>query len=162
MGLIKRLTKIDDDIVDDLFVIYDESMQQLGRNFDSNDAMRESYKEFLADFITRDNQVVLVEYIDEIPVAALRAIENKQGKWFIEAVEVNPDYRHRGYGKMLLQDTLSFLKNKKASIVECIILKENEISKRLHSSCGFLSTTDEPINCWDELEEDSVLYRLVM
>jgi ribosomal protein S18 acetylase RimI-like enzyme len=105
---------------------------------------------------------VLIEYNDEIPVAALRAIESNQGKWFIEAVEVNPDYRHRGYGKMLLQDTLSFLKNKKASIVECIILKENELSKRLHLSCGFLSTTDEPINCWDELEEDSVLYRLVM
>ncbi|MGN1075121.1 MAG: GNAT family N-acetyltransferase, partial [Eubacteriales bacterium] len=132
----------------------------LKHQFGSDSEMKESYASFLKDFIEQEGRLVLVETVDGQWVSGLRAIETNPGKWFIEAVETMPEYRHNGYGRMLLLDTIALLRTRNAKTLECIIAENNAASIKLHSGCGFIGTADAPINCWDEREDGGILFRL--
>lgn len=59
--MLKMVTEAGAKTVERLFALYEESMQDLRPNFETDEAMKTAYTEFLADFLTHEGQLVLVE-----------------------------------------------------------------------------------------------------
>lgn len=151
---------VDDDVVSRLFNVYAESMSDLSCDFSSEEEMRSSYREFLEGFVSEDGHLVLVEEDVGVWKSGLRAVSCDDGRWFVEAVETDPGARRQGYGRLLLLHTADHLRALGAREMTCCISESNVASRRLHESCGFLATGEDPVNPWGELEEGCLLYRL--
>lgn len=157
--MLVRVSEINPETVAKLFAVYDESMADMRENFGDEQEMHDAYAEFLQDFVSEQTQLVLAEEVEDRWVSALRAIATSPDKWSLEAVETAPELRGKGYGKLLLKDSIAYLAHLGAKTVECIIADNNSISMKLHSACGFEPTKDAPVNCWNELEEGCILFR---
>ena len=155
------VTHIDDCTVDRLMAVYAESMDDLRENFANEAEMYEAYKVFLKEFAESPRQLILVEVSDDTWVSAMRAIGTTNGSWFLEAVETRPDKRGQGYGTALLRHTIEHLRSLGMRESTCTIAQSNHISRALHEKCGFSPTDEPPLNCWGELEEGTILYRLM-
>ena len=138
-----------------------ESMNEMKIHFANDAEMCGAYASFLRDFVKNPKQLILVEATDDEWVSALRAIETIEGHWFLEAVETKPEERKKGFGNDLLVHTIDYLKNIGMRELTCTISKNNLKSQALHRKCGFNPTNEPPLNCWGELEEGTILYRLV-
>lgn len=158
--MLKIITQIDEDVISKLLSVYSESMDDMKRNFVSDTEMSRAYATFLRNFVKKPNQLIIVEVFDEEWVSALRAIEAMKGHWFLEAMETKPDERKKGFGKELLRHTIGYLKVLGMSEITCTISQNNHKSQALHGKCGFIPTNDPPFNCWGELENGTILYRL--
>ena len=158
--MVNIVTQIDEDAISRLLSVYSESMDDMKINFANDAEMRAAYASFLRDFIGNPKQLIVVETSDDDWVSALRAIETTEGHWFWEAVETKPGERKKGFGKDLLRHTIDYLKNLGMTELTCTISKNNFKSQALHGKCGFIPTNDAPLNCWGELEEGTILYRL--
>lgn len=159
-GVLVVVRTVDDGVIERLFDVYAESMADLSCDFSSEEEMRLSYREFLEDFVSDDCQLVLVEEDAGTWKSALRAVPCGDGRWFVEAVETDPGARRKGYGRLLLLHAADHLRTLGAREVTCCISESNAASRRLHESCGFVATGEDPINPWGELEEGCLLYRL--
>lgn len=159
--MLSLVTQIDENAVCQLLSLYSESMNEMKKYFASDAEMRGAYVSFLRDFVKNPKQLILVEVSDDEWVSALRAIETTEGHWFLEAVETKPEKRKKGFGKDLLYHTIDYLKNIGMRELTCTISKNNFNSHALHGKCGFIPTNEPPLNCWGELEEGTILYRLV-
>lgn len=159
--MLNLVTQIDENAIIRLVSVYSESMNEMRKHFSSDAEMCRVYASFLRDFVKSPKQLILVEVSDDEWVSALRAIETVEGNWFLEAVETKPEERKKGFGKDLLGHTIDYLKNIGMRELTCTISKNNFKSQALHGKCGFISTNEPPLNCWGELEEGTILYRLV-
>ena len=157
--MLVEIKKIDAVVVDRLFAVYAESMEDLAADFGSADDMRADYEGFLREFIRKPGQLILVEADGDDWVSALRAIEYRPSVWFMEAVETAPDRRGQGFGRRLLNHSVERLLSLGAQRIECIIHPDNTASQCLHASCGFVPTDDKPVNCWGETETGCILWR---
>lgn len=151
---------IDDDVVERLFNVYAESMADLSCGFSNDEEMRASYRGFLEEFVSDPGHLMLVEEDGGVWRSGLRAVSCGDGCWFAEAVETDPDARRQGYGRLLLLHTAEYLRSLGAREMTCCISESNAASRRLHESCGFSATGEDPVNPWGELEEGCLLYRL--
>ena len=158
--MINIVTQIDENTISRLLSVYSESMDDMKINFTNDVEMCLAYASFLRDFVKNPKQLIVVETFNDDWVSALRAIETTEGHWFLEAVETKPDERKKGFGKNLLRHTIDYLKNHGMTELTCTIAKNNYKSQALHGKCGFIPTNDPPLNCWGELEEGTILYRL--
>jgi lincosamide and streptogramin A transport system ATP-binding/permease protein len=135
-------------------------MDDMKINFTGDAELCSAYASFLRDFVKDPKQLIVVETFNNNWVSALRAIETSEGHWFLEALETKPDERKKGFGKALLLHTIDHLKTRGMTELTCIIAKNNCKSQALHEKCGFIPTNAPPLNCWGELEEGTILYRL--
>ena len=158
--MLNLVAQVDENAVFQLMSLYSESMKKIKKHFTSDAEMCEAYASFLQDFVKNPKQLILVEVSDDEWVSALRAIETMEGHWFLEAVETKPEKRKKGFGKNLLYHTIDYLKNIGMKELTCTISKNNLKSQALHKKCGFLPTNEPPVNCWNELEEGTILYHL--
>ena len=158
--MLSLVAQIDENAVRQLLSLYSESMNEMKKHFASDAEMRGAYASFLRDFVKNPKQLILVEVSDDDWVSALRAIETTEGHWFLEAVETKPEKRKKGFGKDLLCHTIDYLKNIGMRELTCTISRNNFNSQALHGKCGFIPTNEPPLNCWGELEEGTILYRL--
>lgn len=60
----------------------------------------------------------------------------------------------------MLLHSIEYLKELGMIEITCIISKNNINSQKLQEKCSFIQTSDLPINCWNELEENSILYKI--
>ena len=158
--MLNLVTQIDENAISRLLSVYSESMNEMKIHFANDAEMCGAYASFLRDFVKNPKQLILVEVSDDEWVSALRAIETTEGHWFLEAVETKPNKRKKGFGKDLLLHTIDYLKNRGMTEITCTISHNNHKSQALHGKCGFIPTNDAPLNCWGELEEGTILYRL--
>ncbi|MFQ7239459.1 GNAT family N-acetyltransferase [Roseburia intestinalis] len=158
--MLERIENVNEQVIEKMFLLYAESMADMEREFKDRDEMEASYAAFLKEFIENPKQMVFVETAEKQWVCGLRAVESEPGKWFLEAVETMPGHRNRGYGKKLIRHVTEFLKGIGAKKIDCIIGKSNLSSIKMHSDCGFKETKEPPVNCWGELEEGRILFRL--
>ena len=159
--MLKLVTSIDEIAISRLLSVYSESMNEMKIHFANDAEMCRAYESFLRDFVKNPKQLILVEVFHDEWISALRAIEAIEGHWFLEAVETKPEERKKGFGKDLLVHTIDYLKNIGMRELTCTISKNNFNSHALHGKCGFIPTNEPPLNCWGELEEGTILYRLV-
>ena len=145
--MIEIVKDINKETLKKLFGIYQESMEENLQNgyYSSTNEMFADYEVFLKDFISKPNQLVIVENQNNMWVSGLRAIETKARHWHIEAVETRPDSRRNGYGKTLLNQTLEYLATLGMKTADCSIAKNNIASQILHKKCGFVCTNKNPI-----------------
>ncbi len=158
--MLNIVTQIDENTIRRLLSVYSESMDDMKINFANDVEMYMAYASFLQDFVKNPKHLIVVETFDNDWVSALRAIETTEGHWFLEAVETKPDARNKGFGKDLLHHTIDYLKELGMTESTCTIAKNNYNSQALHEKCGFIPTNAPPLNCWGELEEWTILYRL--
>lgn len=158
-GVLVVVRMVDDGVVERLFSVYVESMGDLSVEFPSEGEMRASYREFLEDFVSDQGHLVLVEENDGVWKSALRVVPCGGGRWFIEAVETDPRARRQGYGRLLLLHAAEHLRSLGACDMTCVIYRGNEASRRLHESCGFKVTDEDPVDPWGDRDEYGVLYR---
>lgn len=158
--MLERIENVNEQVIKKMFLLYAESMADMEWEFKNRDEMEASYAAFLKEFIENPKQMVFVETVEKQWVCGLRAVESEPGKWFLEAVETMPGQRNRGYGKKLIRHVTEFLKGIGAKKIDCIIGKSNLSSIKMHSDCGFKETKEPPVNCWGELEEGRILFRL--
>lgn len=159
--MLNIVTQIDENTIRRLLSVYSESMNDMKINFASDAEMYAAYTSFLRGFVKNPKQLIIVEESNDEWVSALRAIETIEGHWFLEAVETKPEKRKKGFGKDLLRHTIGYLINIGMAELTCTISKNNFKSQALHEKCGFIPTNELPLNCWGELEEGTILYRLV-
>ncbi|MBP3885762.1 MAG: GNAT family N-acetyltransferase [Olsenella sp.] len=150
---------VDDGVVERLFGVYAESMGDLSVNFSNERETRSSYRDFLEGFVSDPGHLVLVEEDGGVWKSALRAVSCDGDCWFIEAVETDPSARRRGNGRLLLSQATEYLRSLGAREVTCVIYRGNEASRRLHESCGFKATDEDPVDPWGDRDECGVLYR---
>ena len=158
--MLERIENVNEQVIEKMFLLYAESMADMEGEFKNRDEMEASYAAFLKEFIENPKQMVFVETAEKQWVCGLRAVESEPGKWFLEAVETMPGQRNREYGKKLIRHVTEFLKGIGAKKIDCIIGKSNLSSIKMHSDCGFKETKEPPVNCWGELEEGRILFRL--
>lgn len=158
--MLERIENVNEQVIKKMFLLYAESMADMERKFKDRDEMEASYAAFLKEFIENPKQMVFVETAEKQWVCGLRAVESEPGKWFLEAVETMPGQRNRGNGKKLIRHVTEFLKGTGAKKIDCIIGKSNLSSIKMHTDCGFKKTKEPPVNCWGELEEGRILFRL--
>lgn len=60
--------------------------------------------------------------------------------FYIEKLAVLPEYRHNGYGRMLLDFAFEHVKNNNGKKVSIAIINENKILKDWYTSYGFTET----------------------
>lgn len=158
--MLERIENVNEQVIKKMFLLYAESMADMEGEFKDRDEMEASYAAFLKEFIQNPKQMVFIETDEKQWVSGLRAVESEPGKWFLEAVETMPGKRNRGYGKKLIRHVTEFLKGTGAKKIDCIIGKSNLSSIKMHTDCGFKKTKEPPVNCWGELEEGRILFRL--
>ena len=159
--MLLQVTTVDNNSLEQLFSVYEESMKDLQSRYASLEDMKASYADFLNEFLSIPNQYVLVEAAEGQCVSGLRAIETESGCWFLEAVETMPEERRKGHGRRLLLHTLDFLKSRGMQQAFCQISKNNIKSQKLHISCGFIPTEDPSIDPWGQLNDRTILFRHV-
>ena len=145
--MIEIVKDINKETLKKLFEIYQESMEENLNNgcYANAQEMIADYEAFLKDFISKPNQLVIVENQNNVWVSGLRAIETTASHWHIEAVETKPGFRQNGYGKSLLNQTLEYLAKRGMKTTDCSIAKNNFASQALHKNCGFICTNKNPI-----------------
>lgn len=146
--MLERIENVNEQVIKKMFLLYAESMADMEGEFKNRNEMEASYAAFLKEFIENPKQMVFVETVEKQWVCGLRAVESEPGQ------------RNRGYGKKLIRHVTEFLKGIGAKKIDCIIVKSNLSSIKMHSDCGFKETKEPPVNCWGELEEGRILFRL--
>lgn len=156
--MLKRITQVEPWVVQGQMELYRESMAQLARHFESPLAMERAYEDFLKEFVTHSDRMVLVEEIDGAWVSGLRCVESAPGVWYLEALETAPQARGQGRAKQLLLHTQQLLTQQGAQELFSLIDPENTASIATHVACGFAATQREPINGWGEEHPGDILY----
>lgn len=156
--MLKHITQVEPWVVQGQMELYRESMAQLARRFESPQAMEQAYGEFLKEFVTHPNQMVLVEEVDGVWVSGLRCVECAPGVWFLEALETAPQARGKGWAKQLITHTQQQLTQLGAHELFSLIDPENTPSIATHVACGFMATQREPVSGWGEEQPGDVLY----
>lgn len=156
--MLKRITQVQGQTVRDQMELYRESMAQLAGRFESPQAMEQAYGEFLKEFVTHSNQMVLVEEVDGVWVSGLRCVESAPGVWFLEALETAPQARGKGWAKQLMKHTQQLLTGQGAGELFSLVSPRNTPSIATHVACGFVATDRQPINGWGEEEPGMIVY----
>lgn len=74
-------------------------------------------------------------------LAGFMQLEQKSdGLFFLEKLAILPDYRHNGYGKILLDFAKVKVREMKGTTISISIIEENTVLKNWYSSYGFIHT----------------------
>lgn len=157
--MLERIENVNEQVIEKMFLLYAESMADMEGEFKNRDEMEASYAAFLKEFIENPKQMVFVETVEKQWVCGLRAVESEPGKWFLRQLR---RCRGRETEDMVKTDTScnGVFERHRRKKIDCIIGKSNLSSIKMHSDCGFKETKEPPVNCWGELEEGRILFRL--
>jgi len=87
-----------------------------------------------------ENDVILFGLFDEKQMAGCIAIEaapNEEGVFYLERLAVLPEYRHRGYGKTLVDRAFEYAGERNGTTVSIAIIDEHELLKSWYMDYGF-------------------------
>ena len=88
-------------------------------------------------------------------VSALRLYEKAPSEYYLEALETNPKYRKKGYGRELLFQLQRYLKeHNKSYVLTAHVEKTNTPSLKTHKSAGFEITADYVIEDGEKFDTD--------
>lgn len=155
--MLKILGMITNEELKKLLYIYEESNNEfLKKNYinkysseiEAQNTLISDYNKFLKEFQSDQKRYICVWEEQGVYRSGLRLINLGNGIWFLEALETSPNDRNNGYGKLLLNSIIEYLKTYDAKKLECLIGSTNIASQRTHESCGFIRTNLSPID-WD-------------
>lgn len=75
------------------------------------------------------------------------AIEKANNEiYYMEKLAILPEYRHKGYGKKVMDFVVDYVKDKEGKKISIGIINENEILKKWYLSYGFVETETKVFN----------------
>lgn len=102
---------------------------------------RQDFYSFLSDFLKQDDCLLMLWSVEGRYTCALRT-EPYRGGFLLTGLETAPGDRRKGYARMLLQHTLSYLQENCSGTVYSHVRKNNLPSMNAHLSVGFTITKD--------------------
>jgi Acetyltransferases len=100
--------------------------------FIENNALNIMYEKKIDMFAVTDENDGCIGFV------ALEKAED--GAFYMERLAILPAYRHRGYGKMVLDFAVSYVREKRGKKISIGIINENEVLKNWYMSYGFMET----------------------
>lgn len=95
------------------------------------DSLYKMYEKNIEMFAVLENDV----YIGFV------AIEKANNEiYYMEKLAILPEYRHKGYGKKVMDFVVNYVKGKDGKKISIGIINENEILKKWYISYGFIET----------------------
>lgn len=98
----------------------------------------ETFVEVISDLIHK-NEIYILE-ADNIPVAMCKLVPNTHRdshKIYIGGLAVHPNYKGRGYGKLLIKNIINFAKQKGIKRLELTVAVSNNAAIALYTTMGF-------------------------
>ena len=136
----------------------DENCVSFYPEFEKAEALREyekGYLDFMRNSFFNEGGTLLILSEGRRYVSALRLIEEAEGKYYLEALETNPDFRKKGYAKELLLQLQKYLKEKSGRYtLTSHVEKTNTASLNTHFAAGFEITADYIIEDGERYDSD--------
>ncbi|HNX25478.1 MAG TPA: GNAT family N-acetyltransferase [Spirochaetota bacterium] len=76
-------------------------------------------------------------YYEDLPIGFFGLEESKDSPLMLEKISVLPEFRHRGYGRMILDHTVKYAIEKKFKKISIAIINENKRLKEWYTGYGF-------------------------
>ena len=122
------------------------------------DALREyekGYTNYMENDFFSEGKTLLILSDGERYLSSLRLIEEAEGKYYLEALETNPDYRKKGCAKELLFRLQKYLKEQNGRYtLTSHVEKTNTASLNTHFAAGFEITADFVIEDGERYDSD--------
>ena len=108
-----------------------------GRNLSEN-----QFKSFLEDtfFNNNSNNIYFIVKNENTYISAVRANYMSNNCYYLEGLETNPDFRHKGYATLLYDYIFKYLKATTKLFLTIAI--NNEFSIKTHIKSGFIETSE--------------------
>lgn len=88
-----------------------------------------------------DKGVVFFGIFDGKSLTGLVAIEKSTTDvYYLERLSVLPGYRHRGYGRKLLDYGFKYVRAKGGKVIKIALINEHSLLKKWYQSYGFIET----------------------
>lgn len=108
--------------------------------------MEASFLEYIEkEFFAEPGNVYYVLEKDDVWVSTLR-LYVRDGYYYLEALETDPNYRKRGYASEILLAVFEELKKDGSFIVRDSVNKKNVASLATHKKCGFEIEQQDAVN----------------
>jgi GNAT superfamily N-acetyltransferase len=79
-------------------------------------------------------------YYENLPIGFFGLEESEDAMLMLEKLSVLPEYRHRGFGKMILDYTVQYASELGYKKISIAIINENSILKKWYGDYGFAET----------------------
>ena len=123
---IKRITNIDQDLINQVNQIFDDKQWDLSQG---------------SLFLSDKNNLFLLAFEDKKPVGFLIAhrlqrFDNRKAEVLLYEIGVHPDYRRKGIGKSLINEVKKWAIEVNAAEIWVLTEKTNPIAMKLYQSVG--------------------------
>ncbi|MGB9694486.1 MAG: ribosomal protein S18-alanine N-acetyltransferase [Caldisericaceae bacterium] len=108
---------------------------------------------FMIDYLFNNCSLYFVLKIKS-KVAGFIGIWEEESSLHVINLAIDPDYRRKGYGRLMLQFAVDLALNKKVGKVYLEARKSNVIAQKLYTSCGFVPV--EELRSYYQDGEDGV------
>ncbi len=95
------------------------------------DALDKMYEKNIDMFVVLEDSIC-------IGFVAIEKADNEL--YYMEKLAILPEYRHKGYGKKVMDFVVNYVKDKDGKKISIGIINENEILKKWYSGYGFVET----------------------
>lgn len=79
-------------------------------------------------------------FFDKVQIGLVAVEKSTDEVFFLERLSVLPDYRHRGYGKKLIDYAFDFVKAQGGKVIKIALINEHSILKHWYLNYGFCET----------------------
>ncbi len=79
-------------------------------------------------------------FVGEEQVGLVAIEKATMEEYFLERLSVLPDYRHRGYGKTLVDYAFDYVKSQGGKLIKIALINEHSILKKWYLNYGFSET----------------------
>ena len=128
--------------------------------FENSKISWEDHMSWFKNALEDKNRIIYMGLTKDKPIGIIRFDRDPKNSFsFKISINIDPNSRSKGYGKMLLNKGLKkFLKNHSESkIINAEIKKNNQISKKIFISCGFsLSKSKNNFDIYELKIKDSI------
>jgi GNAT superfamily N-acetyltransferase len=95
--------------------------------------------EKLSDLIKK-GLIFLGLFIEDIQIGFIAIEKANDDLFYIEKLSILPHYRHKSYGRKLIDYAISYIKNVNGKKISIGIINEHEILKKWYNNIGFNET----------------------
>lgn len=85
-------------------------------------------------------------YDNNKPIGIVAIEHAGEGIYYLEKLAVLPEYRHRGYGRKLVDFVYSYVKAKRGERISIGIIDENSLLKEWYKEQGYVETGKKEFN----------------
>ena len=106
-------------------------------SFQQHTVARDTHERWFSDNLTDDKSTILIGICDEQRIGVCRFLVNEDGGYADVSINLNPIFRGKGLGKVLLRQAIKVFTKTSAQTLFARIKNSNHVSMRIFESCDF-------------------------